>query len=120
MLVFGETACVTATHRAPAVQHHPAFATVADAHLPDAGQSAEVDVPALLRALVLDDVHALGVGADLGRVQRVGHVLDQLLLIHALHHEERQMKAADSVTMWNCSKPCPAAGWLHWTIKPLR
>ena len=60
-------------------------------HLPDAGQGAEVDVPALLRALVLDDVHALGVGADLGRVQRVGHVLDQLLLVHALHPEKNQV-----------------------------
>jgi len=56
---------------------------------------AEVNVPALVRALVLDDVHALGVGADLGRVKRVGHVVDQLLAIHTLRDEDKQIRVME-------------------------
>jgi hypothetical protein len=39
------------------------------AALPDAGQLAEVEVPALLDALGTNDIHALGVAADLGGVE---------------------------------------------------
>mmetsp|Transcript_2797 Transcript_2797/g.6129 ORF Transcript_2797/g.6129 Transcript_2797/m.6129 type:complete len:471 (-) Transcript_2797:146-1558(-) len=51
------------------------------AALPDPGQSSQVDVPVLLLALGLDDVHALGVAADLGGVQRLAHVVHQLGLV---------------------------------------
>lgn len=39
--------------------------------LPDARQLAQVEVPVLLHALGADDVHALRVTADLGRIQRL-------------------------------------------------
>jgi hypothetical protein len=39
------------------------------AALPDAGQLAEVEIPALLDALGTDDIHALGIAADLGGVE---------------------------------------------------
>mmetsp|Transcript_13321 Transcript_13321/g.32540 ORF Transcript_13321/g.32540 Transcript_13321/m.32540 type:complete len:562 (-) Transcript_13321:464-2149(-) len=64
------------------VQEHGADDAAA---LPDARQAAQVDAPLLLLALGLDDVEALRVGADLGRVQRGAHVRHQLRLGHARH-----------------------------------
>mmetsp|Transcript_8435 Transcript_8435/g.23794 ORF Transcript_8435/g.23794 Transcript_8435/m.23794 type:complete len:226 (-) Transcript_8435:446-1123(-) len=51
--------------------------------LPDASHLPQVDAPLLLLALRPDDVHALGVGADLGRVQRRPDVRLELLGVHA-------------------------------------
>jgi hypothetical protein len=54
------------------------------ADLPDAGEGAHVNTPVFLGALGLDDVEALRVGADLGRVKRLLHLLHQRCLVNAL------------------------------------
>mmetsp|Transcript_4155 Transcript_4155/g.13384 ORF Transcript_4155/g.13384 Transcript_4155/m.13384 type:complete len:478 (+) Transcript_4155:362-1795(+) len=66
------------------------------AALPDAGALAQVHAPPVLAGRLADQVHALRVGADLGRVQRLAHVVHQLLAVHlgeaaggALEHSGR-------------------------------
>mmetsp|Transcript_2282 Transcript_2282/g.9099 ORF Transcript_2282/g.9099 Transcript_2282/m.9099 type:complete len:351 (+) Transcript_2282:770-1822(+) len=50
------------------------------ATLPDAGELAEAKAPLLLSALGADEVEPLSVRHNLGRVERVAHVRDELLL----------------------------------------
>jgi hypothetical protein len=52
------------------------------APLPDLGQPAQVQVPALLQALGLDQIHALGVAADLCGVEGLADVVNEGLLVH--------------------------------------
>mmetsp|Transcript_16072 Transcript_16072/g.60802 ORF Transcript_16072/g.60802 Transcript_16072/m.60802 type:complete len:597 (+) Transcript_16072:1159-2949(+) len=55
------------------------------AALPDAGALAKVDGPAVLAGGLADDVHALGVGADLGGVEGLADVVDELGAVHSGH-----------------------------------
>src|SRR5581483_254149 len=59
------------------------------AALPDAAQLAEVDVPVPLVRPGADQVHALGVGADLARVEGVVDGVNQLLLVAGVFETRR-------------------------------